>query len=128
MASNRTYSNVLVIGVFDLFHRGHVELLRRAKGLGKNVYVIVNGDRMTSQYKRKPYYSEDDRCAIIKALTFVSDVVISNEFDVKPYIERFDIDVIVHGDDWEHDSYLQQIRVTPEYIDQRGLKFEYLPY
>jgi len=120
--------NVLVVGVFDLFHRGHVELLRRARSFGDRLVVIVNGDALTSEYKRKPMFSEVDRCEIIKSLRFVDDVVISNEFDVKPFIETHAINVIVHGDDWPHEAYLKQIRCTPEYIAERRIEMVYLEY
>ena len=51
-----------------------------------------------------------------------------NEFDVKPYIEKFDIDIIVHGDDWGHESYMEQIKVTETYLEEQSVKIEYLPY
>ena len=108
--------NVLVIGVFDLFHRGHVELLRRSSAMGDKVFVIVNGDKMTTEYKRKPWFSEVDRMEIVKSSKYVDEVVISNEFDVKPYLEKFNIDVIVHGDDWGNSSYMEQIKVNEKYF------------
>lgn len=122
------YRNVYVIGVFDLFHRGHLELLRQAKMLGQRLVVAVNGDDMVSAYKRKPLYNETDRLEIIKALRFVDEAFIIREFDNKDYIEQYDIDAIVHGDDWERASYLEQIRVTEAYLESRNVALVLLPY
>ena len=45
------------LGVFDLFHRGHVELLRRAKEQGRRLLVSLNSDRMVAEYKgRRPIF------------------------------------------------------------------------
>jgi len=120
--------NVLIVGVFDLFHRGHLEFLKKAKNYGENVYVLINGDEFTTQYKRKPIYSERDRAEIISALGFIYQVDITNSPDIKPYLEEHDINVILHGDDWEHESYLKQICVTQTYLDQRAIKVEYTSY
>lgn len=120
---------VLVVGVFDLFHRGHVELLRRARGQGTALYVIVNGDKFTETYKRqRPLMSEDDRLALVSACRFVDSAVISNEYDIKPAIERFDIKVIVHGDDWPRESYLKQIQVSEDYLLTKGIEMVFTPY
>lgn len=124
----KKYKNVYVIGVFDLFHRGHVELLRRSKELGEKLIVAINSDHFVSLYKRPPVFSENDRLEIVKACRYVDECFISNTYDNKPFIEKYDIDAIVHGDDWERSSYLKQIVVTEEYLAERNIDLVLLPY
>ena len=124
----KKYKNVYVIGVFDLFHRGHVELLRQSKALGDKLIVAINSDEFVSRYKRKPVYSEIDRMEIVKATRFVDEVFISNDYDNKPYLEQYNIDAIVHGDDWERSSYLKQIVVTEEYLAEKKVDLVLIPY
>lgn|SRR5690554_263074 len=119
---------VYVIGVFDLFHTGHVELLRRSKELGNKLVVAVNGDAMVASYKRKPFLSETDRLAVIKACKYVDDAFVIRQYDNKEYIEQYGINIIVHGDDWEVNSYMEQIRVTPEYLKEKNCELVLLPY
>lgn len=124
----RLYQNVYVIGVFDLFHRGHIEFLKQARALGERLVVAVNGDDMVSAYKRKPVYSETDRLELIKACRYVDDAFVIREFDNKPVIEAYGIDAIVHGNDWERSSYLEQIRMTEDYLRQQGCELVLIPY
>ncbi|MGM0589739.1 MAG: adenylyltransferase/cytidyltransferase family protein [Bacteroidota bacterium] len=126
--SSETINNVYVIGVFDLFHRGHVELLRRSKELGKNLIVAINGDDMVASYKRAPYFSEQDRLEIIKACRYVDEAFIIDGYDNKQYLVDYDIDAIVHGDDWEKKSYMEQIRVTEDFLNEYGIELVLLPY
>jgi rfaE bifunctional protein nucleotidyltransferase chain/domain len=119
---------VYVIGVFDLFHSGHVRLLQRAKALGDKLIVAINGDDMVAQYKRRPYLNEDERLEVVQSCRYVDEAFIIREFDNKEYIIRHGINVIVHGDDWKGDSYLQQIRVTPEFVQEHGVELTFLPY
>jgi len=121
-------NNILIVGVFDLFHRGHLEFLKKTAAIGGDLYMLINGDELTAKYKRRPIYSEEDRCAIIEALSFVKAAEVTNSYDIKPFIEKHDINVILHGDDWEHESYLKQICVTEEYLAERDIKIEYTPY
>lgn len=121
-------SVVMVIGVFDLFHRGHVEFLKNAAGFGERMVVVVNGDEMVARYKRRPVFNEVDRLEIVRALRWVDDAVISNSFDVKPLVERFRPSSIVHGDDWPRASYLEQIRMTEEDLDRFGARLIFIPY
>lgn len=119
---------VYVIGVFDLFHFGHVELLRRSKELGDKLIVAVNSDDMVASYKRTPFLNESDRLAVIKACKYVDDAFIISQYDNKEYIEKYEVNIIVHGDDWELDSYMEQIRVTPEYLKELNCELVLLPY
>lgn len=119
---------VLVVGVFDLFHRGHVELLEKSALLGDKLVVIVNGDEFTEKYKRKPIFCEDDRLNIIKSCRYVDAAEISNSPDVKPYVEKYGVNIIVHGNDWEHNSYLKQICLTDKYIEEKGIELVYTDY
>ncbi len=82
------FRNVYVIGVFDLFHRGHVEFLKQARSLGKNLIVAVNGDEMVASYKRKPFYCELDRLEILKSCKFVDEAFIITGYDNKEFIEK----------------------------------------
>jgi len=122
------YKNVYVIGVFDLFHRGHVAFLKKAKSLGENLIVAVNGDDMVASYKRKPFYSEEDRLEIIQSCKYVDEAFIIREYDNRKYIEQYGIDAIVHGNDWEKNSYMQQIRVTEEYLNKHKAELVLIPY
>lgn len=122
------YKNVYVIGVFDLFHRGHVEFLKKTRSLGEKLIVAVNGDDMVASYKRKPFYSEADRLEIIKSCKYVDEAFIIREYDNKKYIEQYGIDAIVHGNDWERASYLKQICVTDNYLKMHNTNLVLVPY
>ena len=124
----KQYKNNYVIGVFDLFHRGHVELLRKSKALGEKLIVAINSDELVTNYKRAPIFSEGDRLAIVKACRYVDDAFVAHDFDNKPYIEQYNIDAIIHGDDWEKSSYMKQIVVTEDYLQSRNVDLILLPY
>lgn len=119
---------VYVIGVFDLFHSGHVRLLQRAKALGDKLIVAINGDDMVAQYKRKPYLNEEERLEVVQSCRYVDEAFIIRGFDNKDAILKHGINIIVHGDDWAGDSYLQQIRVTPEFMKEHDVELAFLPY
>ncbi len=127
-ATTPPYRNVYVIGVFDLFHRGHIEFLRQARALGERLIVAVNGDAMVSAYKRKPVYSEDDRLELIRSCRYVDEAFIVDGFDNKPFVEAYAIDAIIHGNDWERTSYLEQIRMTEDYLQERNIELVLIPY
>lgn len=119
---------VYIIGVFDLYHRGHIELLKRAKSLGDRLVVAINSDRIVTDYKREPIFNEEDRLELVKSCRYVDEAFIIHEFDNKEYIKQFNIDIIVHGDDWDEAGYLKQIRVTPEFLEEHNVEMKFLPY
>lgn len=124
----KKYKNVYVIGVFDLFHRGHVELLKNSRALGDRLVVAINSDALVTNYKRAPVFAENDRLEIIKACKYVDEAFVIYEYDNKPFLEKYQVDAIVHGDDWAKESYLKQIVVTEEYLHTHNIDLVLLPY
>jgi len=70
------YNRCAVNGVFDLFHVGHVRLLKRAKEMFKEVVVTVDSDELAKKEKRKPIFSQKERIEIVKACRYVDDAVV----------------------------------------------------
>jgi glycerol-3-phosphate cytidylyltransferase len=119
---------VYVIGVFDLFHRGHVELLKKARALGDKLIVAINGDNFTAKYKRPPIYCEDDRLAIISSSKYVDESFVIDQYDNKEVIIEHDIDIIVHGNDWDLEGYKEQIRVDDAFLKEHDVELLMLEY
>ncbi|WP_310993591.1 adenylyltransferase/cytidyltransferase family protein [Aequorivita marina] len=119
---------IYVIGVFDLYHRGHLELLKRARELGDKLVVAINGDEMVASYKRRPFFNEEDRLALVEATKYVDEAFIIRQYDNKEIIKKYKINKIVHGDDWEEGSYMEQIRVTEEFLKNNDCELVLLPY
>ena len=94
---------VYIDGVFDLFHRGHLESLIRSKNVfndQENSYLIVGivGDKDATNYKRKPIINEEDRKEIISSIKYVDKVICPCPLTVNTeFIKENNIDLVVHG-------------------------------
>jgi phosphoenolpyruvate phosphomutase len=92
--------NVYVDMVGDLFHFGHVELLRRAKELGQKLIVGVHSDETVMTYKRKPVLNMKERITVIESCKYVDQIIPNAPLVVtQKYLAENEIDLIVHGDD-----------------------------
>lgn len=89
-------------GVFDMFHIGHLNILRRAKEMCDFLIVGVTSDQLCFSRKNKyPIINQDERKEIVKAIRYVDKVVDQNDMDkIKPVIE-FNADVVFVGSDWK---------------------------
>ena len=99
---------IYIDGIFDLFHRGHLESLKQAKNIDKDIYLIVGiiDDETASGYKRKPIINQFDRAEIIKNINIVDEIIESAPLVItREFIEKNNIDLVVHGfandNDWE---------------------------
>lgn len=72
---------VCTSGYFNPVHIGHIRLMEEAKKLGDYLIVIVNNDEQVKLKGSKPFMKELERCAIIKALRCVDEVVLSIDAD-----------------------------------------------
>jgi len=97
-------SNIITYGSFDLFHYGHLEILRRAKGLGDRLIVGLSTDEFNwREKKKKSYHSYEVRKANLEAINYVDLVIPENNWSQKEFdVQIYKIDVFVMGDDWKH--------------------------
>lgn len=95
--------NVITYGTFDLFHVGHLNLLRRAKELGDYLIVAVSSDRFNWEEKQKKCEIPDkDRMAIVEAIKYVDKVIPEDSWEQKiEDVKKYNVDVFVMGDDWK---------------------------
>ncbi|KAG7371811.1 glycerol-3-phosphate cytidylyltransferase [Nitzschia inconspicua] len=95
---SRPRRTVYLDGVFDLFHIGHLEAIQQCAILGDRVIIGVTGDEDATGYKRRPIAPEDERVAIVKALSIVDEVVCPCPLIVtEAFMKEFGIDLVVHG-------------------------------
>ena len=93
---------VITYGTFDLLHRGHINILRRAKALGDYLVVGISSDKFNELKGKSSYYSYEDRKLVLEAVRYVDKVIPENNWEQKQQdIIDYEIDVFVMGDDWE---------------------------
>lgn len=122
---------VLTLGSFDVFHAGHVALLKRCRDLAGDGQVIVglNTDDFITRYKKQPpVITYVDRETVLSACMYVDAVVPNDQTDgsATDVIEGTDPDVIAVGWDWRGRDYLGQLGVTAEQM--RHIRLVFLPY
>lgn len=89
-------------GVFDMFHVGHLNILRRSKERCRRLIVGVSTDELVMTYKHKiPIVHLSDRMEIVAAIRYVDEVVVQDNMDKFKAWERLRFNVIFHGDDWK---------------------------
>lgn len=113
-------------GVFDLFHIGHLNILKRAKEQCEYLIVAVSTDELVQRYKNKiPVISYEERKAIIEAIKYVDEVVPQvNRNKIAAY-DQYHFDVMFVGDDWKGSDVFEKVDA---YMREHGACVEYLPY
>ena len=126
---SKKYKIGMTVGVFDLFHVGHLNLLERCKSMCEHLIVAVCQDDYVTQIKHKqPVYNANDRMRILGALKVVDEVIpvsIQETEDKMLLLKNHPFDVLFSGDDWKGS---ERYRKTEEQFTELGAKIEYLPY
>lgn len=115
---------VFTNGVFDLLHRGHVELLERARAFGDSLFVGVNSDASAERLKGpdRPLVADQDRAAVLAALAAVDVVVVFDEDTPAELVSALEPDVLVKGADYGPGDI-----VGRETVEGRGGRVERVP-
>ena len=89
-------------GVFDMFHIGHLNILRKAKEQCEYLIVGVSTDENVMQYKhKKPVIAYEERKAIVEAIRYVDKVVPQENMNKLEAWQCLHFDVMFHGSDWK---------------------------
>jgi glycerol-3-phosphate cytidylyltransferase len=113
-------------GVYDMFHIGHLNVLRRARALCDHLVVGVTTDELSLAVKGKtPVIPFDERVEIVRALRWADEVVPQTSMDKLAAWEEHRFDVVFVGDDWKGTDKWNALERD---FAQRGVRVHYFPY
>ncbi len=93
---------IITFGTYDLFHIGHLNILKRAKELGDYLIVGISSDELNIKKGKKSVIPLEERIEIIKAIKYVDEIFIEDSLELKDdYIKKYNADLLVMGDDWK---------------------------
>jgi glycerol-3-phosphate cytidylyltransferase len=113
-------------GTFDMFHIGHLNLLKNAKKHCDKLIVGVNSDELVYSYKKKtPIIPTNERYEILKSCRYIDEVVIREQRDCIDLYNAYRFDIMFIGDDYI-DS--QKYKELDKELRKFGSKVMFLPY
>lgn len=112
-------------GVFDLFHKGHVNLLRNAKSLCDKLIVGVSTNELVLYKNKNPVIDFEDRVEVVRACRYVDLVVPQTDMDKIDAYNRLKFNVMFVGDDWYQTK--KWIEIENELM-KKNVKIIYFPY
>ena len=113
-------------GVFDMFHIGHLNILKRAKEQCEYLIVGVSTDEVVETYKNKrPVIPFEERIAIVEAIRYVDKVVPQISMDKMEAYNALKFDAMFHGSDWKGSNMYEKIVADFEKV---GVDVVFLPH
>jgi glycerol-3-phosphate cytidylyltransferase len=98
----KMYERVYTTGVFDLFHIGHLNILKQSKEIAESLIVGVSTDDLVQRAKNKtPVIPYEDRVKLVESIRYVDKVVPQINKNKQEAVEKYKIDAITVGDDWK---------------------------
>lgn len=113
-------------GAFDMFHVGHLNLIKNAKARCDYLIVGVNTDELIAEYKsKKVVVPLAERMQIVESVKFVDEVIPVDTLDKEEIWNRKKFDVVFIGDDWKGSKRWNE---TEETMKKHSVEVVYLPY
>lgn len=123
---DKKYKIGYTTGVYDMFHIGHLNIIRRAKEQCEYLIVGVSTDECVQSYKNKtPIIPYEERAAIVQAIRYVDEVVPQPSMDKLEFLKKRHFDVMFHGDEWKGTELYNKYE---EEFAKYGAKIEYLTH
>lgn len=93
---------IITYGTFDMFHIGHLNLLRRLSEMADNVVVAVSTDEFNLGKGKKTLIPYEQRAAIVESVKYVSKVIPEESWEQKlSDVKQYNVDIFAIGDDWK---------------------------
>ncbi|MFD1259803.1 adenylyltransferase/cytidyltransferase family protein [Entomomonas asaccharolytica] len=112
-------------GVYDLFHIGHLNLLKNAKGLCDKLIVGVTVDELVSYKNKKAVIPFEERIEIVRNIKFVDAAIPQENIDKFEMWKKIKFDILFVGDDWFNSESWQNME---EKFKEVGVRVVYFPY
>lgn len=112
-------------GVFDLFHVGHLNLLKNAKGMCDKLVVGVTTDELVKYKGKNAMIPFEDRIEIVRACKYVDAAVPQYDMDKMKACKELDASILFVGDDWYGTEKWQNYE---DEFAKEGIKIVYFPY
>ena len=124
--SEKKYKIGYTTGVFDMFHIGHLNILRSAKQKCDFLIVGVTTDSLCFSRKNKyPIICEEERIAIVESIRYVDKVVKQEDMDKLAAVKKYNVDAVFVGSDWKGtDSWNEYEKL----FEAEGCKVVYLEH
>lgn len=112
-------------GVYDLFHIGHLNLLKNAKGLCDKLIVGVSVDKLVEYKNKRSVIPFEERLEIVRNINYVDVAIPQEDLDKFKMWEKIHFDVLFVGDDWHNSPSWQKME---EKFSEVGVRIIYFPY
>lgn len=112
-------------GVYDLFHIGHLNLLKNAKTLCDKLIVGVSSDELVAYKNKKAVINHQERMEIVRSIKHVDAVIPQDDLDKFKMWERLKFDIMFVGDDWFNSPKWKEL---DKQFKKVGVKIVYFPY
>lgn len=123
---SKPYKVGYTTGVFDMFHIGHLNIIKRAKEMCDYLIVGVSTDEVVKEYKNKtPIIPFNERAEIVGAIKYVDKVVPQTSMDKFEAWNKYHFDAVFHGDDWKGSKMYDEIT---EKLKSVGCDMVFLPH
>lgn len=112
-------------GVYDLFHIGHLNLLKNAKGLCDKLIVGVTVDKLVEYKNKRSVIPFEERIEIVRNIKYVDAAIPQEELDKFKMWEKLHFDILFVGDDWFKSPSWQEMEAK---FKEVGVRVIYFPY
>lgn len=93
---------IITYGTFDMFHIGHLNLLKRLKSMGDKLIVAVSTDEFNALKNKKTLIPYEQRAEIVEAIKYVDRVIPEENWEQKiTDVTKYNVSTFVMGDDWQ---------------------------